>query len=206
MHFCNTPMILRKGLLTVWILVLLSGICYLFWHEDWKYSLPTPLPEQYTEVRPGSVVKLEQKIKHSDKPLFLHFFNPSCPCSRFNIPHFRSLVKKYGGNLDFAVVVMSDNPEYGKEQLLDRFDIDVPVYFDKAIADSCGVYSTPQAVIIDANHKLYFRGNYNKSRYCTDKNTNFAQMAIDSLLSQSAYSAAEAAIKSYGCSLPSCNK
>lgn len=31
------------------------------------------------------------------------------------------------------------------------------------IAISCGVYSTPQAVIIDGNGQLFFRGNYNKT-------------------------------------------
>jgi hypothetical protein len=71
----------------------------------------------------------------------------------------------------------------------------------------CGVYSTPQAVIIDRNQKLYFRGNYNKSRYCTDKSSNFGQMAIDSILKNKAEPhMSELATIAYGCQLPNCTK
>jgi hypothetical protein len=69
------------------------------------------------------------------------------------------------------------------------------------------VYSTPQAVLFDGDNKLYYRGNYNKSRFCTDKQTNFAQMAIDSLLSNRTNLITDkAALKSYGCCLPKCTK
>lgn len=197
---------MKKLLLSAWILALMSGIGYLFWHEDWKYTLPTPVPQGYKPVKPGSLVMLENKVQSNDRPVFLHFFNPDCPCSRFNIPHFRSLVRKYGDKISFVAVVLNKDNSYTAESICKKFDVDVPVLFDASIADSCGVYSTPQAVLIDNNHKLYYRGNYNKSRYCADKNTNFAQMAIDSLLGNHlTYMANEAALKSYGCSLPACN-
>lgn len=197
---------MKKFLLSAWILTIMSGIAYLFWHEDWKYSLPTPVPKDYRPVKPGSLVMLEDKIRSGNKPLFLHFFNPDCPCSRFNIPHFRSLVRKYGDRISFAAVIVSPDNGHTAEAIRKKFDVDVPVLFDASIADSCGVYSTPQAVLLDKEHRLYYRGNYNKSRYCADKNTNFAQMAIDSLLgNRVAYAADAAALKSYGCSLPACN-
>ena len=78
--------------------------------------------------------------------------------------------------------------------------------FDKSIAVLCGVYSTPQAVLLDTNHKLYYRGNYNKSRYCTDKNSDYARMAIDSLLHHHEPVNNEYALKAYGCQLPGCTK
>jgi hypothetical protein len=191
----------------MWMLALFSCICYLFWHEDWKYSLPTAVPDNYHPVPFGGLVSIAGKIKQSNRPVFLHFFNPDCPCSRFNIPHFRSLVRTYGGRIDFAVVVLSEQKKYTADDLRDKFNLDIPVYFDKSIADSCGVYSTPQAVLIGTDRKLYYRGNYNKSRYCADKNTNYAKMAIDSMLTDvSTFSANEAAVKSYGCSLPNCAK
>ncbi len=60
-----------------------------------------------------------------------------------------------------------------------------------------------QAALIDPDGRLYFRGNYNKSRYCTLKNSNFARMAIDSLLAGApAPGLGELATKSYGCELP----
>ena len=200
---------MRKVFLLAWLGIILSGIGYIFWHEDWKYSLPTPVPENYNPAQPGDVIRISDKIKsEGDKPLFVHFFNPACPCSRFNVPHFRSLVRKYGDQLNFAVVVMSADRMYTEEEIRDKFDLEtIPVFFDKAIADSCGVYSTPQAVLLDTRQKLYYRGNYNKSRYCADKGTNYAQMAIDSLLdNKSNLITDQAALKSYGCTLPTCTK
>ena len=53
-----------------------------------------------------------------------------------------------------------------------------------ALADACGVYSTPQAVILNAEGKLIYRGNYNSSRYCTDPSSEFARITLDSLLNE----------------------
>ena len=58
-----------------------------------------------------------------------------------------------------------------------------------------------------ADHNLYYRGNYNKTRYCTDAESNYAQMAIDSLLKQNNSPSFNAlALRAYGCSLPNCTK
>jgi hypothetical protein len=199
---------LRKVFLFSWLIALLGVIGYVLWHEDWKYTLPTPVPNGYDASRPvnGEYIA-SQVMPASSLPLFIHFFNPKCPCSRFNIPHFRALVSKYEDRLKFIVVAMTSEDEYSKEDIRKRLDLDLPVFFERAIADSCGVYSTPQAVILDSDKKLYYRGNYNRSRFCTDKNTNFAQMAVDSLLSDRDTLITEiAATKSYGCCLPNCVK
>jgi len=197
---------IKKCFITVWLIIIFSGISFLFWRNEWKYNLPTSIPENYHAVKPGDFININyQPFLKNHKPLFLHFFNPACPCSRFNIAHFRSLVKKYNDKIDFAVVVMSSDTTYTAKDIQDKFDLTIPVLFDKHLAISCGVYSTPQAALINVDHKLYYRGNYNKSRYCTDPNSNYAQEAIDSLLCHR-YNIVfgEFAIKSYGCQLPNC--
>jgi hypothetical protein len=99
------------------------------------------------------------------------------------------------------------NKEYTDKEIQNKFDINLPVLFDTAIASSCGVYSTPQAVIIDTDHKLYYRGNYNRSRYCTEKKTEYARMALDSLLHHNPNVIFDQfALKAYGCELPKCTK
>jgi len=195
---------LVMGLLTITF----SAIALLFWYNELVYSLPTPVPVNYKEVKPGVKIDLEQYIEtEQDKPVFLHFFNPSCPCSKFNIPHFKSLVKKYGTQALFVIAVMSKD-KYSAKEIRDRFDLTVPVVFDKTLADACGVYSTPQAVILNKDRTLYFRGNYNKSRYCTDKKSNYAEIAMDALVHQSPQPVFDqAALKAYGCRLPeTCEK
>ncbi len=179
----------------------------MFWYNDWKYKLPTPIPANYKAVPKGVTIQLPLSLASSShKPVFLHFFNPDCPCSRFNMVHFRSLVKEYGNDVDFKIVVIN-NDRYTEKQIQHKFSLDLPVSFDTSIAKSCGVYSTPQAVILNAGHQLYYRGNYNKNRYCTDRKTSYAQIALSTLLEHKPdFIFDQYALKAYGCQLPKCTK
>jgi hypothetical protein len=198
---------MRKLGIALLLTGLSAGIAYLFWHDDWKYGLPTPVPMDHKVVETGTAIDLSDHLAmDEDRPVFLHFFNPKCPCSRFNIPEFRSLARTYGDRIRFGVVVLSPE-EYSEEEIQNKIGLELPISFDRSLANACGVYSTPQAVLIDADSKLYYRGNYNKSRYCTDKATSYAQFAIDSLLNGHAdVNPGLAAVTSYGCQLPNCTK
>jgi len=195
----------KKLIVVTWLMLLLSAIGALFWYNEWVYHLPTPVPLNYKPVNQGHEIKLPDALGHyQNKPLFLHFFNPDCPCSRFNISNFKSLVKQYGSHLNFVIIVMN-NKFYTAKAIQDKFDLNVPVLFDASIATSCGVYSTPQAVLLDSQHKLYYRGNYNSSRYCTDEKTSYAKIAISGLLNNHTKLVfSQLALKAYGCRLPNC--
>lgn len=196
---------MRKWLAGIWLLALMFIVCGFFWYNQLVYSLPTPIPTAYKPVEPGNTIKFGFATKfEDDKPVFLHFFNPDCPCSRFNVDHFKRLVKIYGKKMNFMVVMMTDKP-YTEQEIQNRFAIDVPIIKDMNIASSCGVYSTPQAVILKADRKLYYRGNYNKSRYCTDEKTNYAKIAIEGVLLNNDIKLESYALKSYGCTLPNCS-
>jgi hypothetical protein len=196
----------RNIILTSWLVLLCTGICALFWYYDWQYKLPTPVPAGYKPVafsaRIGGLPGIKQE---SGKPLFLHFFNPGCPCSRFNFRHFKSLAEKYGGRMDFMIVLMSSK-KYTEEEIQHKFDTKLPVVADSMVAAACGVYSTPQAVILDGDSRLYYRGNYNSSRYCTDAKTEYARIAIDSLFDNNTFHFGGNALTAYGCTLPKCKK
>ena len=198
---------MKKAITIAWLLVIFTSMAYIFWYTDWKYSLPTPIPVQYQPVRTGTYVNIGGKLPVTgNKPVFLHFFNPDCPCSRFNIPYFKSLIRKYGDKVSFAIVVLN-NKDYTAKEIQNKFDVRVPVSFDSTIAAACGVYSTPQAVLLDPTRRLYYRGNYNKNRYCMDTRSNYAQMAIDSMFGNIYRPAfASYALKAYGCQLPVCTQ
>ncbi len=191
------------GLLFIFSLV--GGV---FWFNEWKYSLPTPVPKHYHSPSTGDYIDLGAILKPGDKkPVFLHFFNPDCPCSKFNVPHFAALATKYQDKINFAVIVMAKERNYTEEEIRKKFNLNVPVLFDTSLAVACGVYSTPQAVLLSESHTLYYKGNYNRSRYCTDPNSNYAQMAIDSLLANNRQPLFNKyALTAYGCSLPTCKK
>jgi thiol-disulfide isomerase/thioredoxin len=190
-----------------WLGLLLTSIALLFWYNEYRYQLPTPVPLNYQPITTGSTLQLPSSIKSvAKKPLFLHFFNPDCPCSRFNMPHVAKLIKKYGNMVEFRVVVMN-NDKYSAKEIQNKFRINVPVSFDTSLARTCGVYSTPQAVILTDHQQLHYRGNYNKNRYCTDKKTNYAEIALLGLINhQRDQYFDKFALTAYGCQLPQCNK
>ena len=180
-----------------------SGIALIFWYQEAQYLLPTPVPANYKAVLPNDVLRFDTALlpQQHARPKLLHFFSPDCPCSRFNLKHFLSLNKDYRDKIDFYVVVAKSEDVTSAQYMVER---KVPVLVDRGekLAKACGVYSTPQATIIQTDNKLYFRGNYNRSRYCTDKNSNFVQMALDSLIAfKAAPHFSALATQSYGCSI-----
>jgi hypothetical protein len=203
---------MRKRLAITWLVILFTGIAVIFWRYEWKYNLPTPVPANYHAVGLGSALTLPvtaaSLLPADHKPLFLHFFNPDCPCSRFNMPQFRALVRQYGQQVRFAIVVMSET-KFTAAELQEKFDLPypIPVLNDSAVATACGVYSTPQAVIIDKGQRLFYRGNYNRSRYCNDEKTGYARLALAGLLDNNYTQQFDPlALKAYGCQLPTCTK
>jgi hypothetical protein len=183
------------------ILVAIVGI---FWYQEIQYLMPTPVPEGYAVVHPEEFIKYDTVLfpQQHKKPKLLHFFSPDCPCSRFNLKHFEALSKTYRDQIDFYVVVDNAEKVVRAKELVTR-DIIIVVDEDKKLAKACGVYSTPQAAIIQTSNRLYFRGNYNRSRYCTNKESNFVQMALDSLMAGKMPPVFnELATNAYGCSIP----
>jgi hypothetical protein len=203
---------MKKGMVIAWLILLLTGIAGFFWRSEWVYALPTPVPSNYRPIGIGAAIDWPQRCKASlplsGKPLFLHFFNPDCPCSRFNVPHFRSLIKQYSGQVNFALILMTDK-NYTPDEIRHRWDLpeNIPVLRDSLMAAACGVYSTPQAVIVDTHDQLFYRGNYNRNRYCTDERTSYARLALESLLNHDIHPVFDPlALKAYGCKLPTCTQ
>ncbi len=190
-----------KFILVIFISVLgLALIGVIFWEQELQYTQPTPLPKGYVHANETIVLDIPL-IKTSGKPQFLHFYNPDCPCSRFNKPHFSSLVRKHEKMVDFYIVVNLDEHIAAVKEIFGK-GVQVIQDKDKEIAKACGVYATPQAVIIDQKGVLYFKGNFNKSRYCTDPETNYAAMALDAVLAKEpAPVFGQLATTAYGCEL-----
>ncbi len=198
--------------------LLLGAVGITFWTQDIRYSLPTPRPPTLADVPTGATVALpgpfdRTAMSNDDRPLFLHFFNPDCPCSRFNAEHIRSLIVRFGRQARFIAVIQSvDTPDAAQRQenlaaAAKLFGPGMEAVVDDGgkIAAACGVYSTPQAVILTAgaSHALLFRGNYNASRYCADPQTEFARLALTAVIShRSLPPESRAAMIAYGCELP----
>ncbi len=177
-----------------------AGVAAIFWKQDLQYSLPTPVPVSYREVPVGSKVTFPALLQNG-KAHFIHFYNPDCPCSRFNARHIKSLIHGYTDSVEFVIIVPD---KFSARKAASTFGENLTIVTDTegVIAKACGVYSTPQAAIIDREGNLYYRGNYNQSRYCTTKATNFAELSLVALLNnQPAPMFGLLATQSYGCAL-----
>lgn len=196
---------MKKILVALWLVLLVAAMGTLFWYNQYRYSLPTPVPANYKAISTGTYIRLPGNLHAaSNKPVFLHFFNPDCPCSRFNINHVKALIKQYGSQASFAVVLVTAK-QYTAKQIQDKFDLNIPIVQDAALAAACGVYSTPQAVILSTGKQLFFRGNYNSSRYCTNKKSEYARQALDNLLHNLPVVHNPSATTAYGCRLANLN-
>lgn len=190
----------------VLVVVCISAISLLFWEAEYQYNLPTKIPVNYKSVTAGDFVfTANDTLKTNLRPAFLHFYNPDCPCSRFNIRHLRSLIADYNRRIEIQIVVQSLKDRNSAEEEFGN-DVTYLIDHDHQIAKACGVYSTPQAAIVDEDGKLYFRGNYNQSRYCTSRATNFAELALLAFLNKQSPPVFDiTATQSYGCELKSHN-
>lgn len=191
---------MRVGLVVLILLVCGAGIGIFFWKQELKYQLPTPVPTNYAPVLVGHMVPLPESFQ-SNHSYFLHFYNPDCPCSRFNARHLKSLVRSYKDSVKIVVVVSSEDNKHKAQKELGE---DLTMWIDEKeeLANSCGVYSTPQAAIIDQNGQLFYRGNYNRSRYCTSRASNFAELSLIALLNNQPPPAfGLLSTQAYGCEL-----
>jgi len=136
------------------------------------------------------------------RPVLLHFVDPSCPCSRFNVDHVRDLIRTHGHAVRF-IAVLTQGDARAMVAGYDGLGLEIPYYVDDGrLAASVGAYSTPQAALLDGAGRLAYRGNYNTSRYCRDRQTEFARLAIEDLLGGTAARAFPAtALQSWGCPL-----
>jgi hypothetical protein len=198
---------MKKLIVCVVLMASLGGIACLFWSQELKYSLPTPVPANFHARAVAETIDLRELSGFSKtRPVFLHFFNPDCPCSRFNIKHFKSLVSEYGDRVQVYAVIPAYADLDRANNMIDLPEVTVLQDHADSLASACGVYSTPQAVVIDAHQKLFYRGNYNKSRYCTTKESNYAQIALQALVNGGTPPQFSAlATQAYGCELPTEN-
>lgn len=187
--------------------LLLALVATTFWYQDWRYSLPTPPPPGLEQVALGALVA-DLPLAHEDgRPLFLHFTSRACPCSRFALDHVRALVREHGERVRFVAVLPAES-EDGSVDATDEREgtgLGIPEVVDVGgrLAARLGVYSTPQAVLLDADGTLRYRGNYNAARFCTRRESEYARLALEALLAGAPIPAwPEAATRAYGCALP----
>jgi hypothetical protein len=57
----------RKIITFSLLAVIFSAISLLFWYNEWVYSLPTPVPSDYHNVKKGDYIAIDGRIKAEKK-------------------------------------------------------------------------------------------------------------------------------------------
>jgi hypothetical protein len=197
----------RRLLAVISALSLLAWIGAAFWQQDLRWSLPTPVPAGLIQPAMGSRPDLPPSLSavvRSDLPTLLHFFNPRCPCSRFNLDHVCEIEREFGDRIRVVNVLQGESATQLADAVEELKLAGTSVFdLDGAIAHALGVYSTPQAVVLDRGGVLAYRGNFNSSRYCVDPASQYAQLALqDILAARPVRSFGASTSQAYGCSLP----
>jgi hypothetical protein len=189
--------------------LLLGSIGIALWQADGRYSLPTPRPDslvQSASLATEVLARLRAAAgaRSEAEPLLVHFYNPGCPCSRFNRDHVLGLVRDFGARVaELALVELPEGEPPGGIAFDEQLGMNALRESDGALARALGVYSTPQAVLLDGAGKVYFRGNYNQSRYCTREESDYVRIATTALLAGLTCPPMPAeALRAYGCELP----
>ncbi len=188
--------------IAILLLATIAGLIgFLFYQNEVQYWIPTPVPEDYITVSMGATV--ESEIYHPGEKKFIHFFNPLCPCSKFNLTTYKQLIKKYGEEFKCFAVVQetTEGIKQADVEYLEALNVTIVADQDQKLAKKLGVYATPQIVLLDAENRLYYRGNYNLARYCTNPNSDYSSMAIQSFLKDMPLDLPATAFTAYGCSL-----
>jgi hypothetical protein len=179
-------------------------IAWVFWWQDLRYALPTPRPAGLEQPPTGATFA---DLVSDERPTLLHFFNPDCPCSRFNLTHLRRLTRDFAGRVRF-VAVLSLETDANPSATLKSFSawhLDAEPLLDPGgrLAARLGVFATPQAVVLGRDGRLIFRGNYNAGRYCVDPRTEFARLALLAAVEGTPLPEfPPVATTAYGCELP----
>lgn len=116
----------------------------------------------------------------------IHFWDPDCPCSRFNEHHVREIVSGYrdrgirflviaraGHGLTHTALAARARAAFGDTVQL----MDAP---SGSLADLTP--SSPATAILDAEGELAYFGPYSTGALCTSGNGVFAERVLDQLL------------------------
>lgn len=178
-----------------------------FWHFEFQFLLPVSRPAEAQVLAAGTPSPVQRLTTIAGAPIeigagtptVLHFWNPDCPCSRFNEPAVRKLAES---NPEVRVVLVVENAELTaslRKRIAQSFPFSAVHDEDGAIAKAFGAYATPAASLVDAEGKVQYVGTYMATAMCSSNQTDAVQVALAAML---AGKDAPAGSPAYGCALP----
>ena len=112
-----------------------------------------PVPEITVFDRDGNPHKLTD---FKGKPIIMNFWATWCGYCKMEMPTFQKMYEKYGDDINFLIINMTDNERETVEKASEYIKSEgftFPVYYDKnmSVANTYRVMSLPMTILIDAD-------------------------------------------------------
>lgn len=115
----------------------------------------------------------------------IHFWNPDCPCNRFNEVHVKKIISDYAAkNVTFTVVVGGRN----KEERNQRQILAKQIFSHAAVKDirsdwamNQGPPSSPAVGIVNSEGELVYFGPYSLGARCAPDKGKFVETVLNNL-------------------------
>jgi hypothetical protein len=163
-----------------WLLVAtwLLGVVFAFWwfelrwyqqvtfeYHDAVFDSRTMMPDATmgASIKPDAVAKV------------IHYFDPECPCTRFNTEHVLELMERYqASGVKFEVRVPNTA---GLEKALKIFSAPVQI-----VEYAAAPVASPAALVLDSAGLVHYIGPYSPGAVCSTRSGDFVSIVLDDLL------------------------
>lgn len=168
------------AIFAVWIIA--TG--YAFWHFQFSQLRPFTPPQNDRAFFDGEVIskRIESlPIAPAGAATLIHFWDPACPCSRFNDDHLRALVEQYAPNgIEVLVVPAPGAPIPSTGTLQARYGTAVRLAAPELRA--LRPPSSPAVAVVDNKEQLAYFGPYSTDGLCSADGGGFVEAVLDNLL------------------------
>ncbi|MCV9386760.1 hypothetical protein [Reichenbachiella ulvae] len=153
--------------------ILLGGILYIFWIEDFQYLMPNKEVNASEWVAPEMLSQWEIEL---NRPAYFHFYDPNCKFSKVNLKHLQGVFEPFQGKVDFFLILLDeDKNTIQSQRLLQELshDLSARIIYDPnaEFSQLLGVNAFPNALILDTDGRRYFQGNYTQGMsFCGSDN------------------------------------
>ena len=176
--------LLSWSLLAIWLLA--TGV--VFWWLQLQYQQPFAddlhpyLTRAQAPDTPDALRGLLANGATEGRAKVISFYDPSCPCTRFNTPHRERIEARFaGGKVDFVSIQADD-----KAALAQHLQQWLPVQ------------KAPAALVLDAEGRLVYYGPFSVGSGCLTGSGTFVERAIQRVL-EGGQDAAKLNVLAKGC-------
>lgn len=173
--------VIGVALFVLWV----SGTVYAFWWFQYRLLQPFTGKDRQTAVvfNSDSLRKELAVITHSlstadAKATVIHYWDPACPCNRFNEAHVKQLMQHYGREGVRFVIVAVSHLKTAKQIFVDP----AVVGFIDGLPERSQPPSSPAVAIMDRRGELAYFGPYSVGAVCSVGKGNFVEKTLDKVL------------------------